>query len=91
MRRVMGQRPLCFGIGLARRQTPIKHFHAAFTEVRVVTLLLAAAETSDRHGIENEKVDPGPSFSDAHMRPWWLSTMERLTESPIPIPSFFVV
>jgi hypothetical protein len=41
--------------------------------------------------MENEKVAPGPSFGSAHSRPWCLSMMERLMESPIPMPSLFVV
>jgi hypothetical protein len=41
--------------------------------------------------MENEKVAPGPSFCDAHNRPRWRSMIERLTESPIPMPWGFVV
>jgi hypothetical protein len=41
-------------------------------------------------GIEKANVTPGPSFAVAHSRPWWRSMMERLTESPIPIPPVFV-
>jgi PAS domain S-box-containing protein len=43
------------------------------------------------HGTENAKVAPGPSFATAHSRPPWASMIERLTESPIPIPSGLVV
>jgi hypothetical protein len=43
------------------------------------------------YGIENAKEDPAPSFGDAQSRPRWASIIERLTESPIPIPSSLVV
>ena len=40
----------------------------------------------------NEKLAPGPpAFAVAHNRPPWLSTIERLTDSPTPIPLAFVV
>jgi len=52
----------------------------------------AASRLAAPRGIQNEKVAPGPpSFASAHSRPWCLSMMERLTESPMPIPSVFVV
>lgn len=42
--------------------------------------------------MQNEKVAPGPSaLGVAERRPWWDSTMDRLTERPIPIPSALVV
>jgi hypothetical protein len=41
--------------------------------------------------MENAKVAPGPSFSAAQIRPWCLAMIERLTESPIPMPVLFVV
>jgi hypothetical protein len=49
------------------------------------------AAPSGLHGMENENEAPGPSFADAQIRPRWLSMIERLTDSPIPIPPSFVV
>jgi hypothetical protein len=37
--------------------------------------------------MENTKEDPGPSLADAQRWPRWASIIERLTESPIPVPS----
>jgi|HubBroStandDraft_6_1064221.scaffolds.fasta_scaffold1088028_1 hypothetical protein len=42
-------------------------------------------------GMENPNVAPGPSFGSAQMRPWCLSMIERLTDSPIPMPPCLVV
>lgn len=42
-------------------------------------------------GTEKYMVTPGPSLGWDHRRPPWLSMMDRQTERPIPIPSFFVV
>ncbi len=46
---------------------------------------------SGSHGMENATEEPGPSFGVAHSRPRWASIIERLTESPMPMPSGFVV
>jgi PAS domain S-box-containing protein len=58
-------------------------------------LNLPAAMPGDQmvspQGTKNAKVAPGPSLAAAHSRPPWASMIERLTESPIPIPSGFVV
>src|SRR6185295_11966502 len=44
------------------------------------------------NGMENENVAPGvPSFGLAQRRPLCLSMIERLTNSPIPMPPLFVV
>ena len=45
----------------------------------------------DSRGIENENVAPGPSFGMAQRRPLWLSMIERLMDSPTPIPWVLVV
>jgi hypothetical protein len=47
--------------------------------------------TSGVQGMVNENVAPGPSFDAAHRRPRWFSMMDRLTASPMPMPSAFVV
>jgi hypothetical protein len=49
------------------------------------------AQVADPQGIENVNVAPGPSFATAHSRPPWASIIERLSGSPIPIPSGLVV
>jgi hypothetical protein len=46
---------------------------------------------SSPKGIAKENVAPGPSFAIAHKRPPWLSTIDRLTDRPIPMPFDFVV
>src|SRR6267142_4813089 len=42
-------------------------------------------------GTVNRNVAPGPSFDSAHRRPPWLLTIERLIDSPMPIPFGLVV
>ncbi len=42
------------------------------------------------NGIENANVTPGPSFGTAQSRPRWFSMIERLTKSPMPMPSCLV-
>jgi hypothetical protein len=41
--------------------------------------------------MENANAAPGPLFGSTHSRPRWRSTIERLTDSPIPMPALFVV
>src|SRR5690242_14120857 len=42
-------------------------------------------------GIENANVAPCPSLGTAQRRPPWLSTIDLLTDRPMPIPWGFVV
>src|SRR4029077_2690832 len=57
----------------------------------VFTADSASATFRAQHGIENENVAPGPSFGSPHKRPPCFSMMDRLIESPMPIPSLLVV
>jgi len=41
--------------------------------------------------MEKMKVLPDPSFASAQIRPRCLSTMERLTDNPTPMPPALVV
>src|SRR5256885_8710162 len=49
------------------------------------------ATDSPRAGRTNWKVAPGPALREAHKRPRWASTIDRLIESPMPIPAGLVV
>ena len=50
-----------------------------------------AVEGRRETGMENANDAPGPSFASAQIRPWCLSTIDRLTDNPIPMPPLFVV
>ena len=69
--------------GPARRQRRVGR------DKRRVTVYSTAVMV--RHGTANENVAPGPSFNTAQSRPRWFSMMERLTYSPTPMPSLFVL
>ncbi len=61
-----------------------------------LSLIRSVSRRVDGHavwtaGTENEKVAPGPSFGSAQRRPSCLSTIERLTNNPMPMPPLFVV
>lgn len=72
--------------------------HGRRTETARGDVLLRAGERGTYrerhgavHGIENANVAPGPLLGAVHNRPWCFSMMERLTDSPMPMPSRFVV
>ena len=59
--------------------------------ISVLYQVRRAGVSTGLRGMENENVEPGPSFLAAQIRPLCLSTMARLTDNPIPMPSLLVV
>ena len=95
----VGQR-LAYGfVIIDDRHEWVSGFHeipAAFWALLVAGACMAPAprtgiSSPEYSGMEKENVAPGPSFDMAQRRPRWLSMMERLTDSPIPMPSLLVV
>ena len=53
--------------------------------------ILAHESASSGTGSENRKTAPWGAFGLAHSRPPWASTIDRLIDKPMPMPSAFVV